>query len=67
MKASSSEPAEGLSWYKSSYSSGSGGQCVEVASVTAAVLVRDSKRPEDAFLHVGVEPWAAFVRLATRG
>lgn len=32
MKARNPEPAaDGLSWYKSSYSSGSGGQCVEVA------------------------------------
>ncbi|MGW5633290.1 DUF397 domain-containing protein [Streptomyces sp. NPDC003832] len=32
MKASSPEPAPGeLNWFKSSYSSGSGGDCVEVA------------------------------------
>ncbi|MGY4982432.1 DUF397 domain-containing protein [Streptomyces sp. 900105755] len=68
MKASSLGPAAGeLSWYKSSYSSGSGGDCVEVADAGTAVLVRDSKRPGEAFLSVGVHEWAAFVRMATRG
>jgi hypothetical protein len=85
MKANSPEPADGLSWYKSSYSSGSGGQCVEVAWVKSsysagdggqcvevadagmAMLVRDSKRPEDAVVRVGSASWAAFVRMAARG
>ncbi|GAB2778638.1 MULTISPECIES: DUF397 domain-containing protein [Streptomyces] len=67
MKASSPEPAVGeLSWFKSSYSSGSGGDCVEVADAGTAVLVRDSKRPGDAFLTVGADQWAAFVRMTAR-
>jgi hypothetical protein len=33
------------SWRTSSYSSGGGNQCVEVAALTAAVAVRDSKDP----------------------
>ena len=67
MKASSHEPAASeLSWYKSSYSSGSGGDCVEVADAGTAVLVRDSKRPGEAFLSVGADEWAAFVRMAAR-
>ena len=32
-----------LDWFKSSYSSGEGGACVEVAADRAAVRVRDSK------------------------
>ena len=68
MKASSPEPATAeLSWHKSSYSSGSGGDCVEVADTGTAVLVRDSKRPGEALLSVGVDEWAAFVRMAARG
>ncbi|MFH9400095.1 DUF397 domain-containing protein [Streptomyces sp. NPDC017638] len=68
MKASSPEPAVGeLSWFKSSYSAGNGGDCVEVAAAGTAVLVRDSKRPEEAFLSVGADGWAAFVRMAARG
>ncbi|ALO95598.1 hypothetical protein SHL15_4508 [Streptomyces hygroscopicus subsp. limoneus] len=68
MKASSPGPAVGeLSWSKSSYSAGNGGDCVEVADTGTAVLVRDSKRPEEAFLSVGADEWAAFVRMAARG
>ncbi|MFF3926952.1 DUF397 domain-containing protein [Streptomyces hirsutus] len=67
MKASSPEPAVGeLSWFKSSYSSGSGGDCVEVADAGTAVLVRDSKRPEAEILTVSAMQWTAFVRMTTR-
>ncbi|MEV7201189.1 DUF397 domain-containing protein [Streptomyces griseoluteus] len=68
MKASSPDSAAGeLSWFKSSYSAGDGGDCVEVADAGTAVLVRDSKRPGEAFVSVGADEWAAFVRMAARG
>ncbi|MFD8270955.1 DUF397 domain-containing protein [Streptomyces flaveolus] len=67
MKASSPEPAGDLRWYKSSYSSGSGGDCVEVADTGAAVLIRDSKQPDAALLAVPTAQWTAFVRMAARG
>jgi hypothetical protein len=51
-------------WIKSSYSTGNGGECVEVAAVSGAVLVRDSKRPAAARLAFGPEVWDEFVRLA---
>lgn len=51
-------------WFKSSYSTGGGGECVEVAAVSGAVLVRDSKRPAVARLAFGPEAWTDFVRLA---
>ncbi|MFK4693541.1 DUF397 domain-containing protein [Streptomyces pristinaespiralis] len=51
-------------WFKSSYSSGEGGECVEVAAASAAVLVRDSKQPAGAGLAFGPEAWAGFVRMA---
>jgi hypothetical protein len=35
-----------VQWRKSSYSGGSGGECVEVAAVAGRVLVRDSKSPD---------------------
>ncbi|WP_030345514.1 DUF397 domain-containing protein [Streptomyces sp. NRRL S-1022] len=66
MKANADQVA-GLTWVKSSYSAGDGGQCVEVADAGTAVLVRDSKRPEEAFLSVGADEWAAFVCMAARG
>lgn len=51
-------------WTKSSYSSGEGGECVEVASVSVAILVRDSKQPAAARLAFGADAWGGFVRMA---
>lgn len=48
-------------WRKSSYSNGSGGDCVEVAAPGDGLLVRDSKRPAGPVVAVGVEAWDAFV------
>ncbi|MFA0842705.1 DUF397 domain-containing protein [Streptomyces rochei] len=50
-------------WFKSSYSSGEGGECVEVAAHAATVLVRDSKRPAGARLCFAPEAWAGFLRM----
>ncbi|MFD8455172.1 DUF397 domain-containing protein [Streptomyces antimycoticus] len=49
-------------WFKSSYSSGEGGECVEVAVTAHAVLVRDSKDPARPALAVGRDGWARFVQ-----
>ncbi|WP_327190438.1 DUF397 domain-containing protein [Streptomyces xinghaiensis] len=49
-------------WRKSSYSSGNGGNCVEVAGgVTNTVPVRDSKNPHGPALAFEAAAWAAFV------
>ncbi|MDT0397222.1 DUF397 domain-containing protein [Streptomyces edwardsiae] len=53
-----------LDWVKSSYSGAEGGQCVEVASVPGAVLVRDSKCSAGARLAFGPRAWAGFVETA---
>lgn len=53
-----------LTWVKSTYSGGNGGECVEVAATPGAVRVRDSKDrhgPQLAFAH---EEWTAFVAFA---
>ncbi|MFE0785271.1 DUF397 domain-containing protein [Streptomyces mutabilis] len=55
-----------LTWFKSSYSAGDGGECVEVAVRTATVHVRDSKDTTRAALAVEATAWAAFVEFATR-
>lgn len=52
-------------WFKSSYSAGDGGDCVEVAEVRDAVLVRDSKRPETPVVAVSGDGWNAFVEMVT--
>lgn len=58
-------------WVKSSYSGGSGGQCVEWAPLTAAatgvVPVRDSKDPKGPVLGFSVEAWSAFASAVAGG
>ncbi|MGA6157974.1 DUF397 domain-containing protein [Stenotrophomonas sp. NPDC087984] len=51
----------GLKWFKSSYSGSGGGDCVEVAIRTGAVLIRDSKTPQGGRLTISPEAWAAFI------
>ncbi|OKK22732.1 hypothetical protein AMK16_06630 [Streptomyces sp. CB00455] len=70
-----------LAWCKSSYSSGEGGECVEIAvalrksshsagdgggALPHAIHVRDSKDTTRPALMVGAFAWTAFVGFATR-
>lgn len=48
-------------WRKSSYSNGTGGECVEVAEFSVNIGVRDSKTPEGAPIAVSRTAWAGFV------
>jgi hypothetical protein len=50
-------------WFKSSYSSGGGGECVEVAAAAAHVHIRDSKKTDGSMLTVRPEAWAGLVGL----
>ncbi|MEU1229288.1 DUF397 domain-containing protein [Streptomyces sp. NPDC005828] len=50
-----------LNWFKSSYSSGQGGDCVEVASCPDAIHVRDSKDTALPSFEVSPAAWGAFV------
>lgn len=52
-----------LSWRTSSYSTGSGGECVEVALTAVSVYVRDSKYVAQGgpVLKVGPAAWAALL------
>lgn len=58
-------PAE--SWRKSTRSSGSGGQCVEVAITDAAVGVRDTKNRRQGHFTVDRGQWAAFLNHVKAG
>ncbi|WP_427920635.1 DUF397 domain-containing protein [Streptomyces sp. cg40] len=50
------------SWRKSSYSNGTGGDCVEVADgVTGLAPVRDSKVPDGPVLLLPASVWSPFV------
>jgi hypothetical protein len=48
-----------LTWRKSTYSGGNGGQCVEVAA-SDRVLVRDSKNPDRGRLGFSAQTWREF-------
>ncbi|MFD0290730.1 DUF397 domain-containing protein [Streptomyces sp. NPDC127061] len=49
-------------WRKSSYSNGSGGECLEVADGHQDLVpVRDSKRPEGPVLVIPASAWTPFV------
>ncbi|EHN76557.1 DUF397 domain-containing protein [Streptomyces coelicoflavus] len=51
-----------LEWIKSSYSTSSGPDCVEVATPDEShVLVRDSKNPAGPHLALTPPAWAAFL------
>lgn len=59
--------ADGLTWFKSSYSSnGNEGDCIEVAATPGTVLVRDSKDVHRPHLAHAPHAWAAFVAHAAR-
>lgn len=49
-------------WRKSTRSNGSGGACVEVAKIGAAIAVRDSKDPDGPRLVFTAGTWEAFTR-----
>ncbi|MEW2081611.1 DUF397 domain-containing protein [Streptomyces sp. NPDC005283] len=51
-------------WSKSSYSSGEGGACLEVATHPSTVHVRDSKVTEGPQLALTPVTWAVFVSYA---
>ncbi|MFJ8432103.1 DUF397 domain-containing protein [Kitasatospora sp. NPDC094019] len=53
-----------LAWFKSSYSSNEGAQCVEVAETPGTVHVRDSKDKTGPQLAFEPAAWKAFVDFA---
>ncbi|MEU6403479.1 DUF397 domain-containing protein [Streptomyces sp. NPDC046985] len=62
MKPMSNVNPSSVRWRKSSYSNGTGGECVEVASgLDSVVPVRDSKSPLGSLLLFPARAWAPFV------
>jgi hypothetical protein len=51
-----------ITWRKATYSSGNGGNCIEVGTADRSVAVRDSKNPEGPKLAFTSESWQAFTR-----
>jgi transcriptional regulator with XRE-family HTH domain len=56
-----------LTWVTSTYSSGEGGDCVEVATCSHTVRVRDSKDVARLGPAVGRNAWGTFVGYAVEG
>jgi Domain of unknown function (DUF397) len=54
-------------WRKSTYSGGASGNCTEIATVTGAVLIRDSKNPDGLRLAFGRDAWARFAEKIKQG
>lgn len=57
-------PGEGRprpTWYRSSYSNGAGGECVEYTLTAEGALVRDSKRRDGPVLAVRGRAWHQFI------
>ncbi|WP_432022325.1 DUF397 domain-containing protein [Streptomyces parvus] len=54
-------------WFKSSYSGGSQGECLEVARGHAAVPVRDSKAADGPAIIFSADGWSSFVTALKHG
>lgn len=52
---------EALPWFKSTYSSDEGGECVEIATCPHTIHIRDSKNPTGPTLQVTATAWSAFI------
>ncbi|MFF8728163.1 DUF397 domain-containing protein [Streptomyces sp. NPDC015171] len=56
-----------LRWFKSSYSdSSNGNDCVEVATTSTTIHIRDSKTPDTGRLRVAPSAWTEFLAHAVR-
>ncbi|MFI7317602.1 DUF397 domain-containing protein [Streptomyces venezuelae] len=65
---SAARDASELKWFKSSYSSSNEpGDCVEIATASGAVHVRDSKNTRGPRLAFPSTAWAAFVTYTSEG
>ncbi|MET8824865.1 DUF397 domain-containing protein [Streptomyces sp. NPDC004610] len=50
-----------LAWFKSSYSTASGDDCIEVATGPDAIHVRDSKTQDGPYLALSPDTWGSFI------
>ncbi|MFJ7412223.1 DUF397 domain-containing protein [Streptomyces sp. NPDC098077] len=60
-------PSTLTGWFKSSYSGGDQGECLEVARGYAAVPVRDSKAADGPALVFSSDGWSSFVNAIKGG
>ncbi|GAA2762760.1 hypothetical protein GCM10010103_18010 [Streptomyces paradoxus] len=57
-----SDASSRLVWFRSSYSNGAGGECLECALTSHGALVRDSKRVEANVVAVSGDAWRFFIQ-----
>ncbi|MFI5675103.1 DUF397 domain-containing protein [Streptomyces cellulosae] len=68
IRKASAKDGSDLAWFKSSYSSGTdGNSCVELATTTGTIHVRDSKNADGPRLAFSPVTWSAFVPYAAEG
>lgn len=53
--------SDNLAWFKSSYSSSEGGNCLEVATTPTTIHIRDSKSPAGPTLALSPSTWSEFL------
>lgn len=56
-----------VQWRMSSYTTGNGGDCVEVACLLGLVAVRDSKNRDGGTLCLSLSQWHGFLAAMKRG
>ncbi|MGA5190647.1 DUF397 domain-containing protein [Streptomyces griseoincarnatus] len=54
-------PARQPKWFKSSYSGGNATECLEASYTPDGILIRDSKRPSGARVHLSNRAWGHFI------
>ncbi|WP_189420106.1 DUF397 domain-containing protein [Streptomyces griseoviridis] len=55
-----------LPWFKSSYSGGSGTECLECALTDTMIRIRDSKYKNGSVLDLRPRTWTCFVQAVSR-
>lgn len=61
------EGINAVTWRKSSFSGGNGGQCVEAGSILGAVLVRDTTNRNGGTLAFSAQAWKSFAATIKNG
>ncbi|MEU0954883.1 DUF397 domain-containing protein [Streptomyces niveus] len=62
------DPLTSADWFKSSYSDGHGGNCVEGAQLPGGTMaVRDSKNPHGPAFTLNTTAWTAFIEALAEG
>ncbi|MER5176926.1 DUF397 domain-containing protein [Streptomyces sp. NPDC002896] len=67
MTSAESTFGDSLLWFRSSYSNGAGGECVECAHTVDGALIRDSKQAAGPVVAFRAGAWRTFIEGLGRG